>query len=101
MRLLPAAGGPKWFLNNFLGPDNAALRRQISMLMQGPSAWIAPRTVFDDLKHTFGTRDPLTPPHTTNQHQSPPGVDRIAWPANRDTHRTNRLSPALILPEIG
>ena len=41
MRLLPAAGGPNWFLDNFLGPDNAALRRQISMLMQGPSAWIA------------------------------------------------------------
>ncbi len=67
---------------------------KFSMLMQGPSAWIARRTVFDDLKHTFGN-SPHPTQHNTNLH-------RIAWAANRDTHRTNRLSPALIiLPETG
>jgi hypothetical protein len=47
--------------------------------MQGPNAWIARRTVFDDLKHTFGTRDLLTNP--TPGQPAPPSLTIRAHPA--------------------
>jgi hypothetical protein len=92
MRLLPGAGGPCGPLNNFLGPDNAALRRQISIANAGANAWITRRTVFDDLKHTFGTRRSQHP-HNPNHPLPPFAVSRIARPrpAQPPHHRTNRF----------
>jgi hypothetical protein len=65
----------------------------------GRNAWIAGRTVFDDLKHNptnpFGTRPvPLHPQYPTHARPIPTGLlflAHFARPRSRDTHRTNRL----------
>jgi hypothetical protein len=73
---------PDWSWCNFLEPDNSALRRRISKLMQSGDAWI-PCVVFDDLKHTIRQLDLLKP------HYLSPNLSVHCPAENRDRHRTN------------
>ncbi|KAK4126186.1 hypothetical protein N657DRAFT_297307 [Parathielavia appendiculata] len=71
MRLLSAAGGPKWSLNNFLGDP---IMRPCNVRFDanaGADARIAHRAVFNDLKHAFRHSGfPPRTPHPTPLVQS-------------------------------